>query len=102
LLVFRLPLEIKVSIPLRRSYRSRGSRVHRAVVEKREDDLFRLLGEEVLLELDAELLAQALELVEVLLVLALVLDLGLDALEDADGSGIVVDSSGGLEGGDDD
>lgn len=37
-----------------------------------------LLGEEVLLELDAELLAQGLELVEVLLVLGLVLNLGLD------------------------
>lgn len=38
-----------------------------------------LLGEEVLLEQDAELLAEGLELLEVLLVLALVLDLGFDA-----------------------
>ena len=37
-----------------------------------------LLGEQVLLQQDAELLAQGLELVEVLLVLLLVLDLGLD------------------------
>jgi hypothetical protein len=32
-----------------------------------------------------------------LLVLALVLDLGLDALEDADGGWVVVDAAGGLE-----
>lgn len=38
-----------------------------------------LLRVQVLLELDAELFAQGLELVQVLLVLALVLDLGLDA-----------------------
>lgn len=37
-----------------------------------------LLGEQVLLQGDAELLAQGLELGEVLLVLLLVLDLGLD------------------------
>jgi len=43
------------------------------------DDLVSGLGVEVLLKGDAELLAQGLELVEVLLVLALVLDLGLDA-----------------------
>lgn len=41
--------------------------------------LGRLLGVQVLLELDAELLAQGLELGQVLLVLLLVLDLGLDA-----------------------
>ena len=41
--------------------------------------LVRLLGEEVLLELDAELLPYRLELLDVLVVLALVLDLGLDA-----------------------
>lgn len=40
-----------------------------------------LLGVEVLLEQDAELLAEGLELLEVLLVLALVLDLGFDACE---------------------
>lgn len=38
-----------------------------------------LLGEQVLLQHDAELVAQGLELGEVLLVLLLVLDLGLDA-----------------------
>jgi hypothetical protein len=91
------------------------------------ENLVGLLGIHVLLEHDAELLAQRLELSEVLLVLALVLDLGLDAclgnqsvsvpicgsgsggyfphggggrtLEDADGGGEVVDSPGGPEGG---
>lgn len=77
-----------------------------------------LLGEEVLLEQDAELLAEGLELLEVLLVLALVLDLGFDAcvggsvflcgvvggmvwhtLKDADGGGVVVDTSCGAESG---
>lgn len=38
-----------------------------------------LLGEKVLLQRDAEFLAQGLELGQVLLVLLLVLDLGLDA-----------------------
>lgn len=37
------------------------------------------LGVQVLLQLDAELLPQGLQLLQVLLVLALVLDLGLDA-----------------------
>lgn len=41
--------------------------------------LFGLLGVQVLLERDAELLAQGLELLQILGVLALVLDLGLDA-----------------------
>lgn len=45
-----------------------------------------LLGVQVLLEQDAELLAQGLELSEVLLVLLLVLDLGLDACCDQMGS----------------
>lgn len=82
-----------------------------------------LLGVQVLLEQDAELLAQGLELREVLLVLLLVLDLGLDAccdhtvsanrhvcdeiklmvvchtLEDAHGSGEVVNPPGGPQGG---
>jgi hypothetical protein len=61
----------------------------------------RLLRVEVLLEEDAELLAQRLELCEVLLVLALVLNLGLDTLEDTDGGGEVVDAAGSLEGSDD-
>lgn len=60
--------------------------------------LFRLLGVHVLLEEDAELLPQRLELGEVLLVLALVLSLGLDALENADGGGVVVDPPGSLDG----
>jgi hypothetical protein len=38
-----------------------------------------LLGEQVLLEWDTELLPEGLELIEILLVLALVLDLGLEA-----------------------
>lgn len=41
--------------------------------------LVALLRVQVLLERDAELLTQGLELLEVLLVLGLVLDLGLDA-----------------------
>ena len=48
---------------------------------KRQDlvvDLVAGLGVEVLLQGDAELLAQGLQLVEVLLVLALILDLSLD------------------------
>ena len=80
--------------------------------------LLGLLGVEVLLKQDAELLPEGLELLEVLLVLALVLDLGFDAyarmlvflcllgwgviwhtLKDADGSGIVVDTSCGAESG---
>lgn len=87
-----------------------------------------LLRVHVLLEHDAELLTQGLELGQVLLVLALVLDLGLDAcaiccqsnglwdpggvgprifpawglsrtLEDPDGGGVVVDSPGSPESG---
>jgi hypothetical protein len=76
-----------------------------------------LLRVEILLQDDTELVAKGLELIEVLLVLALVLDLGLDTcwnvslccawccvefptLENADGSGEVVDPSCGLEGSD--
>lgn len=40
------------------------------------------LGEQVLLQLDTQLLAQGLKLLEVLLVLLLVLDLGLDTCVD--------------------
>jgi hypothetical protein len=90
-----------------------------------------LLRVQFLLEHDAELLTQGLQLVQVLLVLALVLDLGLDAcvqcvlvscvgfrswgergyfpasgldstLEDPDGGGEVVDSPRGTQGGRDD
>lgn len=67
-----------------------------------EDDLsnlFGLLGVQVLLQNDAKLLAQRLEFGKVLLVLAVVLDLGLDTLEDADSGGEVVDPSCGLESG---
>lgn len=89
-----------------------------------------LLGVQVFLEDDSEFLAEGLELVEVLLVLALVLNLGLDScgakvcelgcvrllsshrmmlqgsvevltLEDPHSSGEVVDSPGGLERGGD-
>lgn len=45
---------------------------------KPADRLLRSVGIEILLEADAELLPQRLQLLEVLLVLALVLDLGLD------------------------
>jgi hypothetical protein len=48
-------------------------------LQKNPENLVGLLGIHVLLEHDAELLAQRLELSQVLLVLALVLDLGLDA-----------------------
>lgn len=95
-------------------------------------NLFLRLGVEVLLQRDAELVAQGLELLEILVVLGLALDLGLDAcvrgkeervsgnllvlfswaagfacctlrtFKDADGSGKVVDSAGGLEGSGDD
>jgi hypothetical protein len=83
-------------------------------------------GEEVLLEHHAELFPDALKLLEVLVVLALVLDLGVDAcvvyvsvcsgmcvdrwrrrkrqkrtLEYPDGGGEVVDAAGGSEGSDD-
>ena len=61
--------------------------------------LLGLLRVEFLLQQNAELLLQRLQFVKVLLVLALVLDLGLDALEDSHGGGVVVDSSRGLEGG---
>lgn len=60
------------------------------------------LGEEVLLQHDAELLTEGLELLKVLVVLLLVLDLGLDTLEDTDGSGVVVHTAGGLKSSDDD
>lgn len=46
--------------------------------QRKARNLF-LLGVKVLLQLDAKLLSQGLELVQVLLVLVLVLDLGLDA-----------------------
>lgn len=49
------------------------------LLDSRGLNLVLLLGVDVLLERDAELFPQGLELLEVLLVLALVLDLGLDA-----------------------
>ena len=55
----------------------------------RINDLVGRLGVHLLLEHDAELLAQGLELLEVLLVLALVLDLGLDAYEGVSGMSAV-------------
>lgn len=86
------------------------------------EDLLLLFGEQLLLQEDAELLAHGFELLQVLLVLALVLDLGLDAcvcaatlvqvlrgprielihcmgeptLEDTDGGGVVVHPAGGF------
>jgi hypothetical protein len=81
-----------------------------------------LLGVQLFPESNAQLLAQTLELLEVLLVLVLALDLGLDTyiscvsdwsqliywqhllywfahtLEDTDGSGEVVDTAGSLQG----
>lgn len=59
--------------------------------------LFSKLGEEVLLEGDAELLSNVLESVKVCLVLGLVVDLVFETLENSDGGGEVVDSSAGLE-----
>lgn len=59
--------------------------------------LFSELGEEVLLESDAELLSNVLESVKVCLVLGLVVDLVFETLKDSDGGGEVVDSSAGLE-----
>ena len=44
-----------------------------------------------------ELLAEGLELIEVSLVLLLVLDLLLDALEDTDGGRVIVDTAGGAD-----
>jgi hypothetical protein len=61
--------------------------------------LFGLLRVHILLKRNAELFAQRLELIQILLVLALVLDLGLDALEDPNGGGEVVDSPRGPKGG---
>ena len=49
-----------------------------------------------------ELLAEGLELIEVSLVLLLVLDLLLDALEDTDGGRVVVDAAGSADGSFDD
>lgn len=66
------------------------------------ENLFGFLREQVLFQQDAHLLAHGLQLIEVLLVLALVLHLGLDAFEDAHRGREVVDPSGGLEGGDED
>lgn len=80
-----------------------------------------LLGVELLAESDAELLAQTLEVLEVLLVLLVGLDLGLDTcwervsfyerfmrsgrsrtFEDANSGREVVDAAGGLQGGGED
>jgi hypothetical protein len=58
-----------------------------------------LLGVKFLLQRHTKLFSEGLELLKVLLVLALVLDLGLDTFKDADSSTEVVDPSGGLEGG---
>lgn len=57
-----------------------------------------LAGVELFPESNAELLAERVEGLEVLLVLLLVLDLGLDALEDANSGGEVVDAAGSLQG----
>lgn len=64
--------------------------------------LFGLLWVQILLEHNAELLSEGLKLIQVLLVLTVVLDLGLDTLKDAHGGGEVVDSAGGLKGSNDD
>lgn len=55
-----------------------------------------------LLEVDAQFLPERCQLLDVLLVLAGVLDLGLDALEYPHGGGEVVDAAGGAEGSGDD
>ena len=59
--------------------------------------LLGLLGVKLLLQQDTELLLQGLQFVQVLLVLALVLDLGLNSLEDSHSGGVIVDPSRGLE-----
>ena len=59
--------------------------------------LLGLLRVQLLLHQDAEFVLQGLQLGKVFLVLALVLDLGLDALEDSYGGGVVVDPSRGLK-----
>ena len=61
--------------------------------------LLGLLRVQLLLQQDAEFVLQGLQLGKVFLVLALVLDLGLDALENSYGGGVIVDPSRGLEGG---
>jgi hypothetical protein len=66
-----------------------------------DNDLLRF-GVKVLLQRHAELLTEGLGLLEVLSVLALVLDLGLETLEDADSGSKVVDPPGSLESSDDD
>jgi len=53
-------------------------------------------------EIDAELLPYWLQLPQVLVVLALVLDLGLNSLKDTDRGWVVVDAASGAESGDDD
>ena len=63
-------------------------------LEWRDANLCRV---EFLLELDAEFFTDAFEGVDVLLVLVFVLDLLLDALKDANGGRVVVDTTAGTE-----
>jgi len=53
-------------------------------------------------EIDTELLPYWLQLRQVLVILGLVLDLGLDSLKDTDSSWVVIDAASGAESGDDD
>jgi hypothetical protein len=85
--------------------------------EGRAEATLLLIGIQLLAQGDTELLSQTVHVLQILLVLILVLDLGLDAcvsvsggkrgpgrqaaqtFEDAHGGGEVVDATGGLEGG---
>lgn len=57
----------------------------------------RHLETQFFLGLNTQLLSQRFQFFKILLVLALVLDLGLDTFKDTDGGGIVVDATGSLE-----
>lgn len=62
-----------------------------------EDWRLKILVEELLSKLNAELLSNILELIEVLLVLFLGLDLDLKTLEQSDSGGVVIDTSACLK-----
>jgi hypothetical protein len=66
------------------------------VKKKKRDSL--LLQSELLLGLDAQLVLEGSELIQVLLVKSIRASLDLQSLENTDGSGVVINASGGLEG----
>lgn len=100
----RLSSRLSVCVHVQVGLLSPSISIHPAPLQQTDAISFSLLrlGVQVLLQRHAKLLAQGLELLEVLVVLPLVLNLGLDALEDADGGGEVVNPPGGLEGSSDD